>query len=48
MRKTIQKLTALLLALCLLAGSGADVFESGFDGYDPIEHRDLTDSDLTY
>ena len=48
MRKTMQKLTAVLLALCLLAGSCVAVFASGFDGYDPITHRDLTSSDLQY
>ena len=48
MKTLIHKTVAILLALCLLAGSGASVFAGGFDGYEPIEHRDLTASELQY
>ena len=47
-RTLIHKMTAILLAFCLTAGSGTAVFAGGFDGYAPLEHRDLSASDLEY
>ena len=47
-RKVTRTITAVLLAACLTAGSCAAVFASGFSGYGPVEHRDLTESDLQY
>ncbi len=47
-RKTIHKLAAVMLALCLTAGSAANVFAAGFEGYEPLEHRPLTAADLQY
>ena len=48
MKKTIRTVTAVLLAVCLIAGSGAAAFAAGFEGYEPLEHRPLTESDLQY
>ena len=48
MRKAFAKLTAVLLAVCLMVGGSAAVFASGFEGYDPIDHKELTAGDLQY
>ena len=48
MKKTIRTVTAVLLAVCLIAGSGAAAFATGYEGYEPLEHRPLTESDLQY
>ena len=48
MRKAFAKLTAVLLAVCLMAGGSAAVFASGFEGYDPMDHKELTAGDLQY
>ena len=48
MKKTIRTVTAVLLAVCLIAGSGAAASAAGFEGYEPLEHRPLTESDLQY
>ena len=48
MKKILQKLTAVLLAACLLAGGSAAVFASGFEGYEPMEHKELNAPDLQY
>ena len=46
--KIYAKITAVLLAVCLAAGGSAAVFASGFEGYEPMEHKVLTESDLQY
>ncbi|MBQ1475646.1 MAG: hypothetical protein IIZ21_00005, partial [Firmicutes bacterium] len=48
MRKAFAKLTAVLLAVCLMAGGSAAVFASGFEGYAPMDHKELTAGDLQY
>ena len=48
MKHWIKKLTAAFLAICLTAGGSAAVFASGFEGYEPMEHKELTASDLEY
>ena len=48
MRKTIRTIAAILLIVSLIAGSGASAFAAGFEGYEPLEHRPLTPSDLQY
>ena len=48
MKKTIRTVTAVLLAVCLIAGSGAAVSAAGYEGYEPLEHKSLTESDLQY
>ena len=47
-RELTRTITAVLLAACLIAGSAAPAFASGFEGYTWIDHKDLTRSDLQY
>ena len=44
----IRTVTAVLLAVCLIAGSCGFAFAAGFDGYETLNHRPLTSSDLEY
>ncbi len=48
MKHIVTKITAVLLAICLIAGSGAAVFAAGFEGYEPLDHPPLSASDLRY
>ena len=47
-KRTIKTTVAVLLAACLIAGAAAPAFASGFTGYEPLDHPELTASDLEY
>ena len=47
-RELTRTITSVLLAACLIAGSAAPAFASGFEGYEPLEHPVLTAGDLQF